>query len=85
LPCPIWPSTTKNPFQSTTLSTGNVLTVAAALKMEPDKEYAGFKTTIGGAGRRETPVRTVNSSKADRGRRTPRFAHQQPDDKDRGC
>jgi hypothetical protein len=30
-------------------------------------------------------VRTVNSSKADRGRRTPCFAHQQQNDKDRGC
>jgi hypothetical protein len=53
--------------------------------MEPSKENAGFKTTIGGAGRRETPVRTLNSSKADREWRTPRFAHQLQNDKDRGC
>jgi hypothetical protein len=52
--------------------------------MKPSTENAGFKTTIRGTGRRETPVRTINSPKADCGRRTPRFAHQQPDDQDRG-
>jgi hypothetical protein len=58
--------------------------VVAALKIEPSTENAGFKTTIRGAGRSKTPVRLFNSPKTDRGRRTPRFAHQQPDNKDRG-
>jgi hypothetical protein len=41
------------------------------------KEHAGFKTTIRGAGERETPARSVNNPKAGRRRRAPRSAHQQ--------